>query len=179
MQSQGRNPEETISALERAVALTPDDADTHLGLAAALLAAGEYARGWKEYAWRGARPACSKTAPQFSKPAWSGETLAGGTVLLHAEQGYGDAIQFVRYAPLVAGRCSRVILKVHATLDSLFQSVSDRVEVLPGKAPVPRYEAHASLLDLPGYSAPSSATFRRQCRICTSRPSGSKHGATA
>lgn len=149
LQSQGRIGE-AISAFEHAAALSPGDADTHLGLAAALLACGEYGRGWREYAWRRVRPSYIETAPRLTKPRWTGETLANGTVLLYAEQGYGDAIQFVRYAPLVAERCSRVILKVHATLDSLFQSVSDGVEVLPGKSLLPRYEAHASLLDLPG-----------------------------
>lgn len=149
LQSQGRIAE-AISALERAVALSPDDADLHLGLSAALLVYGEYARGWKEYAWRRARPAYTETVPRLSKPRWTGETLAGGTILLYPEQGYGDAIQFARYAPLVADRCARVILKCHAALDSLFESISDRVEVIRGKAPVPHYDAHASLLDLPG-----------------------------
>ena len=148
LQAQGRLAE-AIQALEKAVELSPDEPEAHIGLSLALLASGDYARGWKGYAWRRARRGYQDARPRLRSRQWDGRPLPNGIILLYVEQGYGDAIQFVRYAPMVAERCARVILKCHDALESLFETLSDRVEVIPGGTQLPHYDAHASLLDLP------------------------------
>jgi tetratricopeptide (TPR) repeat protein len=143
--------DEAIEAYETALALDPDAANAHVGLAVTLLVLGDYARGWKEYEWRRALRSHSDSAPQLKARPWMGETLPDATVLLYAEQGYGDAMQFVRYAPRVAQRCARVLIRGHAELDALFESLSGgKIGVVRSGAAVAPYDAHASLLDLPG-----------------------------
>ena len=70
------------------------------GLSLALLAQGEYEEGWREYEWRGKDGAEAANSPQFPQPPWQGQDIVGKTVLIYAEQGFGDTLQFVRYVPL-------------------------------------------------------------------------------
>lgn len=149
LQASGRYSE-AIAAVEAAIKLDPNDANAHVALGNTLLILGDYDRGLQEYAWRRGLPTYSDTAPRLDQPAWTGAARPGATLLLYSEQGYGDAIQFVRYAPLAAQRCGRVLVKCHAALDTLFSSIrSPSVEVVVSGAALPVYDMHASLLDLP------------------------------
>jgi tetratricopeptide (TPR) repeat protein len=131
---------------ERAVAAVPDEAEFHFSLAAALLAAGDYARGWGEYEWRWRR---SQAEPRGFGETWRGDELAGRTILLHAEQGLGDTLQFVRYVPLVAARGGRVVLEVQAPLVRLMQNMPGSAKVIARGDVLPDFDTHCPLLSLP------------------------------
>ena len=89
-------------AYESALALRPDLVNAHYGLALCCLVIGDFARGWQKHEWRWETD-LSPTKRHFVKPLWLGaEDIAGKTILLHAEQGFGDTLQFCRYVPLVA-----------------------------------------------------------------------------
>lgn len=85
----------------------------------------------------------------FQQPQWSGENLVGKRILLHAEQGLGDTIQFVRYAPMVAALGAHVILEVHPELLTLMRSVAGVSQLLARGDPLPRFDLHCPLMSLP------------------------------
>ncbi|MCI0460721.1 MAG: tetratricopeptide repeat protein, partial [Gemmataceae bacterium] len=98
--------DEAVASLRQALPIHPDNADVHKNLALALLLRGDWEPGWQEYEWRGQELAW----PTFPQPLWDGAPLAGRTILLHAEQGLGDTLHFIRYAALVKERGGRVIV---------------------------------------------------------------------
>ncbi len=113
-------PAEALGAYGRALALEPDYADAHWNESLVRLSLGDFAAGWRKFEWRWRTSDAARRSP-LPHPLWLGEApLDGCSVLLHAEQGLGDAIQFVRYVPLVAARGAQVILAVHAELKRLF-----------------------------------------------------------
>jgi tetratricopeptide (TPR) repeat protein len=144
----------------RAVALTPDSANAHYNYADALLAAGDFAAGWDEYEWRFARPHARPRGfgPTLTDPAWTGGELAGATILLHAEQGFGDTLQFARYAPMVAERGGRVVLEVQPALVRLMRSLAGVMTVVAQGDDLPAFSAHCPLLSLPRAFATRLAT---------------------
>ncbi len=95
--------EEALACFEQALRLVPDHPYAHKNRAALWLARGDYERGWPELEWRW-RCGRDFILPPHSQPLWAGASLEGRTILLHTEQGFGDTLQFIRYAPLVAGR---------------------------------------------------------------------------
>ncbi len=135
-----------LAAHDAAVTAAPDDPATRFNRATCLLAAGDLPNGWPDYEWRWRRPGFPDRG--FG-PAWRGEPLAGRTILLHAEQGLGDTIQFVRYAPMVAALGARVVLEVQPPLVRLMHSLPNVAQVIPHGAPLPRFDTHCPLLSLP------------------------------
>ncbi|WP_186343222.1 glycosyltransferase family 9 protein [Allochromatium palmeri] len=114
----------------RAIELQPDYADAHWNTALNCLLLGDYAAGWRHYEWRWRR---TGAGPQHyaERPLWTGsESLAGKTILLHAEQGIGDTIQFSRYVPMVAARGARVLLEVYPAVAPLFTRLPGVAEIL-------------------------------------------------
>ncbi len=111
---------EARAAYERIIADDPDDASAHYYRSMVFLVEGDFERGWAEHEWRLKVPTFNR--PQLLKvaPLWQGEDATDRKVLLYSEQGAGDTIQFVRYAPLVAARGARVSLVVHESLRRLF-----------------------------------------------------------
>lgn len=145
-----RRPDEALASYARALALAPDDAEAHWNEALARLSAGDFARGWEKYEWRWRNPALDIPARDARRPPWLGtEDVSGKTVLLHAEQGYGDAIQFVRYAPLVAARGARVVLACVEPLRALFETVQGVESVYVPEHSVPAFDFHTPLMSLP------------------------------
>ena len=145
-----RHPEEALASYARALALAPEDAEAHWNEALARLSAGDYERGWEKYEWRWRNPALGIPARDTRRPPWLGtENVSGKTVLLHAEQGYGDAIQFVRYAPLVAALGARVVLACAEPLRALFETVQGVESVFVPEQSVPAFDFHVPLMSLP------------------------------
>src|SRR6185437_14878935 len=94
--------EEAMASFERAIALRPDFAEAHFNAAHCLLLTGDLGRGWKQYEWRWLTDQLNSEERNFAQPQWTGShEIAGKTILLHAEQGLGDTLQFCRYVPRV------------------------------------------------------------------------------
>ena len=140
---------EAIASFADAIRLSPQYAEAHYSRAEALLLCGELAEGWREYEWRGQVKGLGTPARAFAQPLWNGEPLAGKTLLLHAEQGLGDTIQFVRYARLAAERCATVLLECQPQLAGLLRGVPGVAQVIARGEPLPQFDAHLPLLSLP------------------------------
>jgi tetratricopeptide (TPR) repeat protein len=130
--------EEALPLFERAIALKPDHHEARFNLALLALLCGDYARGLEEYEQRWHLLEVQK--PTVSQPEWQGEPLDGKTIMLHAEQGLGDTIQFLRYVPLVAARGGRVILRLERTLVRLAAGLPEKVVITPTSAPLPAFD---------------------------------------
>ena len=116
--------------------------------ALALLVMGDWERGWQDYEWRWR---CEEFGGiPYEKPQWDGSPLDGRTILLHAEQGLGDTILFVRYARLVKERGGKVVLVCPKALLKLLARCPGVDELVAPGAPVPPHDVHAPLLSLPG-----------------------------
>lgn len=138
-------------AFAKVVSLQPDDADAQWAQGWCDLLAGDWGRGLPQLEWRWKKPGFTSTARQFSKPLWLGQDdLNGRTILLHAEQGLGDTIQFSRYATRLHGMGARVLLEVQAPLRQLMGSLSGVSQVLVrGEGFLPPFDLHCPLMSLP------------------------------
>jgi tetratricopeptide (TPR) repeat protein len=141
--------QDAIASYGRVLAVQPDFADAHFNAAMSFLTIGDYARGFAEYEWRWKRTGMA--APKtFRRPPWLGEApLAGLTIVLHAEQGLGDTVQFVRYVPRLAQMGARVVLEVQPVLKELFRGLDGLATVVGRGEPLPPYDAHCPLGSLP------------------------------
>ncbi len=140
--------DEAMASFDQAIALDPKLPEAHWNKALLSLALGDYANGFAgyEWRWRGA----TELAPRgFAQPQWQGEDIAGRTILLHAEQGYGDSIQMLRYLPLVKARGARVVLEIPDSLMPLLGAHGDDVTVLNKGTPLPPFDLHCPLMSLP------------------------------
>ncbi|MGQ9365554.1 tetratricopeptide repeat protein [Azospirillum sp. ST 5-10] len=144
-----RRAADAVACLERAVARDPRHVQAQWHLSLALLALGDFERGWPKYEWRWLLASMRPSLRRFAQPAWRGEPLEGRRILLHGEQGLGDCLQFVRYAPLVAEAGGRVILDVPAPLVRLFSGLPGVEAVVATGTPPPEADLHAPLLSLP------------------------------
>lgn len=144
----GRYPE-ALASYGRAIAADPGYAEAHFSRSFVLLLCGDYREGWKEYEWRWQVSTYNALLRDFPGPIWDGRAIADGAVLLHAEQGFGDTLQFARYAPLVAERCASVVLQCQPELKSLLRSVKGVASVVGQGETVPPFAAHVPLLSLP------------------------------
>lgn len=142
--------DEAIALLRAALAQHAQREDLHTMLFVCLLARGEWSAAWRESEWRLSDSQLSRHLLATDRPRWQGEDLAGKTILLQAEQGYGDTLQFVRYAPLVKARGARVVLRAPAALQPLLRTVSGVDEWVQPDQAVPPFDVHAPLLSLPG-----------------------------
>ncbi|KWE54668.1 tetratricopeptide repeat protein [Burkholderia sp. MSMB2157WGS] len=143
-------PDDALAAYDRAIALRPDYAEAHFARASLYLIEGDFARGWPEYEWRLRDTRLARHYRPFTQPAWQGDTpLDGRTVLIHAEQGFGDTLHFCRYVPLVAARGARVVFEVQPPLRALMASLPGAVDVIARGDPLPAFDCQAPLLSLP------------------------------
>jgi tetratricopeptide (TPR) repeat protein len=140
--------EQSIAALREAIQLKPDYAQAHWNLGLLLLLRGELEQGWPEYEWRWKNKQMARS-PQFSQPRWNGDDLAGKTILLYAEQGFGDTIQFARYVPMVAARGGEVLLCVQPELCGMLSSLAGVGRIVPADKAMPHFDLHYPLLSLP------------------------------
>jgi Flp pilus assembly protein TadD len=144
---QGRY-DEAGECFRRALNLDPNHAEAHGNLSHMLLLKGDFEAGWHEYEWRwksrDLRPR------EFEQPRWEGGPVAGKTILLHAEQGLGDTLQFVRYAAAVKGLGAQVLLACPALLKPLLASCGGIDRLIGFGEELPAFDVHAPLLSLPG-----------------------------
>jgi len=141
---------DAIASYGRAIACDPDLAEAHFARGIELLLCGDYEQGWREYEWRWRVRAFSSPMRALREPAWNGERLAGGTILLHAEQGFGDTLQLVRYAASVAERCQAVVVECQPQLKRLLAATPGVTSVHAQGEPLPRFDAHLPMMSLPG-----------------------------
>jgi hypothetical protein len=149
--------DEALESYAEAIRLKPDYAEAHKNRAIALLTQGDFARGWPEYQWRWRCPELSP--PDFPQPFWDGTPLNGRTLLLYAEQGLGDTLQFIRYVPLVRGGGGRVLLMCPRSLHRLLRRgpAIDHL-LVQGEVPPP-FDVHAPLLSLPAFLGTTLCTI--------------------
>jgi tetratricopeptide (TPR) repeat protein len=142
--------DEALANYDRALKVQSDDAEAHYSQALCLLLTGELERGWEKSEWRWQLEQMKRENRRFSQPLWLGaEGVANKTIFLHAEQGFGDTIQFCRYLPLVAARGARVILEVQAPLRGLVGTLVGAARTISKGDHVPDFDLHCPLLSLP------------------------------
>ncbi|MCE9660510.1 MAG: tetratricopeptide repeat protein [Burkholderiales bacterium] len=149
LQELGRH-EEALAAYQRALEIKPGYEAVYLNESLSRLVLGDLPGGWPKYEWRWQNNSEAPPARQFSEPIWLGkEPLAGKTVMLYAEQGLGDTIQFCRYAKVLSEQGAKVLLRVQPPLVPLLQGLAGVERLLvPGETP-PRFDFHCPLLSLP------------------------------
>ena len=141
--------DESKMVLRQALRLDPNCTMAHWNLALNLLLQGDFANGWPEYEWRWRWEGFPSPRRKFLKPMWDGRDLNGRAILLHAEQGFGDAIQFVRYAPLVTERGGRVIIVCQTELARLLRFNASLGQIVSGNEVLPSFDFHCPLASLP------------------------------
>jgi tetratricopeptide (TPR) repeat protein len=146
--------DEASANYARAIALKPDYANAHLNDALLRLLTGDFARGWEKYEWRLRMDSVISSRRHFPQPLWLGDAvIRDKTILVHSEQGFGDAIQFCRYVPLVAERAARVILEVGRPLRKLMAGFladfAPTAHVISRGDPLPDFDVQVPILSLP------------------------------
>jgi len=142
--------DEALASYDRAIAVRPDYAEAHYSEARCRLLIGDFRRGWEKHEWRWESEQLKTVKRNFSRPLWLGSSeIAGKTILLHAEQGFGDTIQFCRYAPLIAERAGHVILEVQSPLRALMSTLPGVAQIVSTGEKLPDVDFHCPLLSLP------------------------------
>jgi len=143
-------PHEAMVSAQKALAIRPDFAQARFVEAVARLSLGDFAAGWQAYEARWHVGWLASQRRDYRAPLWLGkEPLAGKTLLLHAEQGMGDTIQFARYAPLLAAQGATVVLEVQQPLVRLLSNMRGVAKIVARGEPLPAYDFHCPLLSLP------------------------------
>jgi len=143
------HPSAAAACFRAAIRLRPDFAEAHNNLAMSLLTQGEMAAGWQEHEWRWQIPPHAGAKRDFTQPQWRGEPAMGRTLLIHAEQAYGDTLQFCRYAPLAQQRGFRVVLEAPFPLIRLLAGLPGVERLVPAGEPLPPFDLHCPMLSLP------------------------------
>jgi Flp pilus assembly protein TadD len=133
----------------RAAEITPDDAALRRTLGEMLLTLGDYPNGFREFEWRWKTGDPLIPDPGFAQPRWRGEDPRGKTIVLHSEQGFGDAVQFARFAPVVAAMGARVVVDCLPPLQKLFESLEGVESIAARGEPLPAFDMHCPLMSLP------------------------------
>jgi tetratricopeptide (TPR) repeat protein len=135
---------------DRALSIKRDDAAANFESAFLQLTLGNYRQGWLQYEARFRVPALKISQRDFAAPRWDGrQSLDGKTVLIHAEQGLGDTIQFARYIPLLRERGASVVFEVMPPLKALMKSMGDHARLIGRGEALPPVDFHCPLLSLP------------------------------
>jgi tetratricopeptide (TPR) repeat protein len=148
--------QEAIASFRRALATWPDYAEAHANYGLSLLSMGDFENGWREYEWRWQVVGTPLVQRTFAEPLWDGTSLTGSTILLHAEQGLGDIIQFCRFVPFVARAHPDAVVMFeldNRLIDLARESFGDQAQLHgyhdPAGSNLPRFDVHAPLMSLP------------------------------
>jgi tetratricopeptide (TPR) repeat protein len=155
-------PADAVAAYERALALVPESGEVRWNLAMALLLGGDYERGWVAHQARWATRRLAGHRRRFAVPQWDGADPTGRTILIHAEQGMGDVIQFCRYLPLVRARGARTILLIDGgwqSLAALLRGLEGVDQTACALEDAGRFDLHCPLLELPRLFGTTLATI--------------------
>ncbi len=157
-----------LASYGRATALRPDFAEAHYNEALCRLLTGDLSGGWQRHEWRWETAQLKRERRRFPQPLWLGSgDVVGKTIMLHAEQGFGDTIQFCHYASLVAERGARVILEVQEPLRDLMRTLAGAPRIVTTGEPLCEFDLHCPLMSLPMAfgtelaTIPSSAPYLR------------------
>jgi tetratricopeptide (TPR) repeat protein len=142
--------EEAIAAHREAVRCQPNGPEPHGSLASNYLLLGRYPEGWREYEWRWRCRIFRGATRSFAQPLWDGGPLDGRTILLYTEQGLGDILQFIRYAPLVKARGGTVLVECPPAMHALLSRCLGIDRLLARGTPLPPFDVQAPLLSVPG-----------------------------
>lgn len=143
-------PTEAIASAERAIALAPELPGGHFGLAEASLLVGDLARGWREYEWRWRLAGVPPLTPGLDLPTWDGALLVNGRLLLVADQGFGDGLQFARFIPWARERCGDLVIAASREMQPLLAQVAPGVKLFDAWAEASGCVAVCPLSSLPG-----------------------------
>jgi Tfp pilus assembly protein PilF len=145
--------DDAYTSYQLAIRYASDYADAHWNASLCALLAGNYQQGWQQYEWRWASELKTEKR-SFAQPQWDGAaSLQGKIILLHAEQGYGDTLQFCRYANLVKALGATVILETQPQLVKVLAELKG-VDVLVARGDLlPKFDYHCPLLSLPNILA--------------------------
>ena len=149
---------EGITLLESKLCDNPN-VQAHCHYALALLLSGRMREGWEQYEFRWVDRPLRDARPTFGKPAWMGQDIAGKTILLRSEQGFGDFFQFIRYAPDVKAMGARVLVQLHEAVRDMANGATGIDHVLKADAPYPAFDFHANLLSLPRIFGTDTSTI--------------------
>jgi tetratricopeptide (TPR) repeat protein len=138
---------EAVSCYKKTIQLDPDFADAYFSLSLLYLLLGNFQEGWKFFEWRWRLKGAFRR--NFSEPLWDGSDISKKRLLLHAEQGFGDTIQFARYIPFVTHYCSDIIVECQQELVSLFGNIEGVNAVIGHGNIIPGFDVHCPLLRLP------------------------------
>lgn len=144
-----RNLDEAIGCYRKAIDLRPGFSEAHNNLALSLLTQGDMEKGWQEYEWRWETTRMAPTRRSFKQPQWKGEAAEGRTLLVHAEQGLGDTIQFCRYVELAAAKGLRVVMEVQKPLFRLLSNLKGIERIVVYGEELPTFDLHCPMLSLP------------------------------
>ena len=145
-----KRPEEAVASYDKAIALKLDFAEAYYNQSLCYLKMGRYEQGWRQYEWRKRTKEPSTATRPYPQPVWLGEQdILGKTLFLWWEQGFGDTIQFCRYAKLVEARGARVIMEVQRPLYRLLQQLSPNIRLIQPSEEPGAFDYHCSLPSLP------------------------------
>lgn len=141
---------QALSSYERALVVNPAAAETHWNESLCLLQLGQLETGWRKYEWRWERGRIKASKRAFAQPLWLGDfSIDGKAILLHAEQGLGDTLQFCRYAALVSKLGAKVVLEVPSELMRLMSTLHGVDQLIEAGQALPPFDCHCPLLSLP------------------------------
>jgi hypothetical protein len=161
---------DAMDCFRRAVTLKPDYAQAHFSHAMTRLLFGNFSEGWSEYEWRWGITVLKLEGQALPQPLWDGSKISGRTILLHAEQGLGDTIQFIRYVPLVAKLGAQVIVQCQPELKSLLDRVEGMTCLKAKGEPLPAFDLQAPLLSLPLAFATTADTIPAHVPYLSAEP---------
>ncbi len=140
--------DEAIVEYKRIAAIHPGNPMTHGNLAFAELVSGNLPDGFMNYEWRRKDGPIGKGQRNYPQPEWTGESLAGKTLLLHPEQGLGDVVQFSRFVPILAAQGARIVLETPAALTTLMRSLDGNPTIISTGDALPPFDVHAPLMSV-------------------------------
>lgn len=140
---------DAMTNLRKAISYSPNNIEAHLNLGITLLKLGNFVEGWREYEWRLQKPNVLEQLKRINIAPWSGESLEGKTLIIFAEQGLGDVIQFSRYIPLINKGSGKIILACSKPLIELMRTLPNCDDVIDMESATGKADAYAFLVSLP------------------------------